>query len=387
MPADPADDDRRADRPGPVSEHRPRLAATARTSPASSPPTARPVPTTSASPRRHPRLLLDRRGAVHHRRRHRLRLHARPARPVGHRRRQQLVGQQLPRSSTRTTRWTSPPRPSPTRASTSSSPPATPATGTPRPRLNPFCQSPWVISVAAEHASTTSAATSPRTASCSTTRTAATADADGHTTFTGERIGLVHPDVTAPGVDISSTCDTVGTARRPVPARGEHRRLRHVAWPRRTSPAPSRCSCRPTRSSRSRRCAGVLQMTAKPVKALDADGAVTATGARSGRSATAGCDLGRGRGWPPGTLPPSPTSAPTMTRLNDQGPRRRPATGCCAATSPRWAAPPASLRHRRPHRSRSPVTRRRPRPARRRGLPRRSRPSASGSASRATRSW
>ena len=46
--------------------------------------------------RREPRLLLDRRGPVHDRRRHRLRPHARPARPVGHRRGQQLVGQLVP---------------------------------------------------------------------------------------------------------------------------------------------------------------------------------------------------------------------------------------------------------------------------------------------------
>ena len=38
------------------------------------------------APDAQPRLLLDRRGPVHDRRRHRLRLHARPARPVGHRR-------------------------------------------------------------------------------------------------------------------------------------------------------------------------------------------------------------------------------------------------------------------------------------------------------------
>src|SRR6185503_10529669 len=33
--------------------------------------------------------------------------------------------------------------------------------------------------------------------------------------FTGDRVGVYHPDVTAPGVSISSTCSTAGTA---VPA-------------------------------------------------------------------------------------------------------------------------------------------------------------------------
>ena len=45
-----------------------------------------------------------------------------------------------------------------------------------------------------------------------------TIGAGGHTTFTGNRIGVVHPDVTAPGVAISSTCDTAGTAGRALPA-------------------------------------------------------------------------------------------------------------------------------------------------------------------------
>ena len=48
------------------------------------------------APDAEPRLLLGRRGPVHDRGRDRLRPHARPARPVGRRRRQQLVGQLVP---------------------------------------------------------------------------------------------------------------------------------------------------------------------------------------------------------------------------------------------------------------------------------------------------
>jgi serine protease AprX len=36
--------------------------------------------------------------------------------------------------------------------------------------------------------------------------------AGGHTVYTGDRIGVYHPDVVAPGSSISSTCSTAGTA-------------------------------------------------------------------------------------------------------------------------------------------------------------------------------
>jgi len=36
--------------------------------------------------------------------------------------------------------------------------------------------------------------------------------AGGHTVYTGDRIGVYHPDVTAPGDSISSTCSTAGSA-------------------------------------------------------------------------------------------------------------------------------------------------------------------------------
>ena len=82
--------------------------------------------------------------------------------------------------------------------------------------LNPFSQSPWVISVAAgtldRHRGDFSSNGLVHDNSQATP-----IGAGGHTTYTGDRIGLVHPDVTAPGVDISSTCDTTGTVVGPCP--------------------------------------------------------------------------------------------------------------------------------------------------------------------------
>ena len=82
--------------------------------------------------------------------------------------------------------------------------------------LNPFSQSPWVVSVAAgtldRHRGEFSSNGLTNDNSEPTQITAG-----GHTVYTGDRIGLVHPDVTAPGVDISSTCDTTGTVVGPCP--------------------------------------------------------------------------------------------------------------------------------------------------------------------------
>lgn len=82
--------------------------------------------------------------------------------------------------------------------------------------LNPFSQSPWVISVAAgtvdRHRGDFSSNGLTHDNSQPTGITAG-----GHTVYTGDRIGVVHPDVTAPGVDISSTCDSTGTVVGPCP--------------------------------------------------------------------------------------------------------------------------------------------------------------------------
>ena len=82
--------------------------------------------------------------------------------------------------------------------------------------LNPFSQSPWVISVAAgtvdRHRGDFSSNGLTHDNSQPTGITAG-----GHTVYTGDRIGVVHPDVTAPGVNISSTCDSTGTVVGPCP--------------------------------------------------------------------------------------------------------------------------------------------------------------------------
>lgn len=80
--------------------------------------------------------------------------------------------------------------------------------------LNPFSQSPWVISVAAGTLDHKRGSFSSNGLTFDNSQ-GTQVGAGGHTVFTGDRIGIYHPDVTAPGVSISSTCSTAGVA---VPA-------------------------------------------------------------------------------------------------------------------------------------------------------------------------
>lgn len=82
--------------------------------------------------------------------------------------------------------------------------------------VSPFNQAPWVISVAAGTLERTRGDFSSNGLRYDNSRPVAIGDG-GHTVATGDRIGLVHPDLTAPGVDIASTCDSTGTAIGPCP--------------------------------------------------------------------------------------------------------------------------------------------------------------------------
>ena len=81
---------------------------------------------------------------------------------------------------------------------------------------NPWSMAPWVISVAASTIDHHRADFSSN--GLVYDNSIATAiGGGGHTVYTGDRIGVYHPDVTAPGDSISSTCDTAGTIVRCTP--------------------------------------------------------------------------------------------------------------------------------------------------------------------------
>lgn len=139
--------------------------------------------------------------------------------------------------------------------------------------LNPFSQAPWVISVAAETVDHVRGSFSSNGLRFDNSQPTAIG-AGGRTTFLGDRIGLVHPDVAAPGVDISSTCDTFGSAVGPcAPGENTVASGTSMASPHVAGAVAVLLQANPGLSPA--RVQSLLQTTADPVKAVDADGAAT----------------------------------------------------------------------------------------------------------------
>lgn len=86
--------------------------------------------------------------------------------------------------------------------------------------VSPFNQAPWVISVAAGTLERERGDFSSNGLEFDN-GAAAPIGPDGHTVFTGDRVGNTQPDVMAPGVDISSSCDSTGTVIGPCPDHGQ----------------------------------------------------------------------------------------------------------------------------------------------------------------------
>ena len=135
--------------------------------------------------------------------------------------------------------------------------------------LNPFSEAPWVISVAAGTLDHHRGDFSSNGLVFDNSQ-AGQIGGGGHTTWTGDRIGVYHPDVTAPGVAISSTCDTAGTVIGPCPppnygnatADGTSMASPHVA-----GAAAVLLQANPNLSPA--QVFSALQATATPVKAAD----------------------------------------------------------------------------------------------------------------------
>ena len=132
--------------------------------------------------------------------------------------------------------------------------------------LNPFSQYPWVTSVANE-TKTWKRAESSSNGLVFDNSEAVTIGAGGHTVFTGDRIGIYHPDVAAPGENISSTCDTAGTVVGPCPP-GENAEASgtSMASPHVAGAAALLLQANPTLTPDQVRMA--LQATAKPVESF-----------------------------------------------------------------------------------------------------------------------
>ena len=85
--------------------------------------------------------------------------------------------------------------------------------------VSPFNQAPWVLSVAAGTLDRTRGEFSSNGLEFDNGRAVPIGE-DGHTAFTGDRIGNTQPDLMAPGVSISSSCASTGTVVGPCPQHG-----------------------------------------------------------------------------------------------------------------------------------------------------------------------
>ncbi|GAA4112904.1 hypothetical protein GCM10022215_09650 [Nocardioides fonticola] len=136
--------------------------------------------------------------------------------------------------------------------------------------LNPFSQAPWVISVAAGTVDRVRGDFSSNGLVVDNALPAPIG-ADGHTSFTGDRIGVYHPDITAPGVDISSTCDSVGVIIGPcAPGDNANASGTSMASPHIAGVAAVLLQAQPKLTPEQVRLA--LQATATPVKRADGTG-------------------------------------------------------------------------------------------------------------------
>ncbi len=82
--------------------------------------------------------------------------------------------------------------------------------------VSPFNQAPWVISVAASDVERVRGGFSSNGAQYDNLQAVPIGEG-GHTVALGDRTGLTWPDISGPGVDISSTCDSTGTVIGPCP--------------------------------------------------------------------------------------------------------------------------------------------------------------------------
>ena len=139
--------------------------------------------------------------------------------------------------------------------------------------LNPFSQTPWVISVAAETVDHERGSFSSNGLRFDNSQPVAIG-AGGRTTFLGDRVGVVHPDVAAPGVDISSSCDTAGAAVGPCgPGENTSASGTSMASPHVAGAVAVLLQANPGLTPA--QVQKVMQTTAAPVLAVDDDGVAT----------------------------------------------------------------------------------------------------------------